>query len=76
MNIDALTMSALFEQLGLDHSPDAMKQFLRNHSPLPDNIALHKATFWNLSQATFLQQAITLDSEWCYLADELDLLLR
>ena len=76
MNTENFTMNTLFAQLGLDNSDSAIQHFLRTHSPLPENIVLHKANFWNSSQASFLQQAITEDSEWSNLVDHLDSLLR
>jgi len=69
-------MSALFSQLGLDNTDNAIQYFLRVHSPLPEHVILHKASVWNCSQALFLQQAISDDSEWSYLVDHLDSLLR
>ncbi len=76
MNTENFTLNALFAQLGLDNTDSAIQHFLRVHSPLPENVVLHKASFWNCSQAAFLQQAITEDSEWSYMVDHLDSLLR
>ena len=50
--------------------------FIEKHSPLPRNIALSEADFWNEAQAAFLTEAIEENSDWCELVDELDCLLR
>ena len=49
--------------------------FIEKHSPLPRNIALSEADFWNEAQAAFLTEAIEENSD-CELVDELDCLLR
>jgi len=76
MNTENFTMNTLFAQLGLDNTDSAIQYFIRVHSPLPESVVLHKASFWNCSQATFLQQSIAEDSEWSGVVDHLDSLLR
>lgn len=76
MNTDSLTMNTLFEQLGLESSDEAIEKFLNRYSHIPQNLPLHEVSIWNRSQAAFLRQAIAEDSEWSYLVDHLDTMLR
>lgn len=76
MNLVTLTMNSLFQQLGMAHSNSAISEFFKLHYPLPPDIPLPEAGIWNASQAEFLRQAISEDSEWSMLADQLDTSLR
>lgn len=67
---------ALFEQLGLDSTNEAIAAFIDKNRPVPDNLALHEAEFWSASQAAFLQEAIDEDADWAEVVDELNVLLR
>jgi len=62
----------LFEQLGLDHGPVAIDEFLREHAPLPPDLMLPDAPFWNPAQATFLRDALAADSDWAEVVDALN----
>lgn len=68
--------SDLFAQLGLDNSPEDIEAFLNKHSPLPDEVILAEASFWSPSQADFLRQAQTADSDWAEVVDALNVALR
>jgi len=68
--------SDLFAQLGLDNNPEEIEAFLDKHSPLPDGIILADATFWSPSQADFLRQAQTADSDWAEVVDALNVALQ
>lgn len=70
MNVENLTMNALFAQLGLDSTDVAVKDFARDHHPLHLTGPLHESTIWNKGQADFLKQAIAQDSNWCVLVDQ------
>ena len=70
------TINALFEQLGLEDSDDAIQMFIEQHKPLASEVALHEAAFWNASQADFLRQAIEEDADWAEVVDQLDAMLR
>jgi len=70
------TMQTLFCQLGLASDEEQINAFIEKHRPLPSNIALSEADFWNEAQAVFLAEAVAEDSDWCELVDELDCLLR
>lgn len=70
------SFSELFAQLGLDTDADAIEQFLSEHSPLDENIELADAPFWSSSQAQFLREALSSDSDWAEMVDALNLALR
>ncbi|MEQ6471169.1 DUF2789 family protein [Comamonas sp. wu1-DMT] len=46
----------LFAQLGLPNSPDAIAAFLNQHRPLPNDVLLADADFWDESQAQFIRE--------------------
>jgi hypothetical protein len=70
------SFSELFAQLGLDSDADAIESFLSEHSPLHENTELADAPFWNDSQAQFLREALSSDSDWAEIVDALNLALR
>ena len=70
------TMSDLFAQLGLPDADKEIDSFIHTHRPLPDNLSLDEASFWNDGQSQFIRDAITEDSDWAELVDQLDTRLR
>jgi hypothetical protein len=70
------SINALFDQLGLEDSNDAIQLFIEQHKPLPVSVALHEAAFWNASQADFLRRAIADDADWAEVVDHFDAMLR
>jgi hypothetical protein len=76
MDTSIRTLQTLFCQLGLADDQEQINAFIEMHRPLPSDIALSKAYFWNEAQAAFLIEAIEDDSDWCALVDKLDCLLR
>ena len=76
MDTSTHTLQTLFCQLGLADDEEQIAVFIRMHRPLPPNISLPEANFWNEAQVTFLTEAIEEDSDWCSLVDKLDCLLR
>lgn len=70
------TMSDLFAQLGLPDTDNEIDNFIHTHRPLPDNLTLEKASFWNNGQAQFIHEALYEDSDWSELVDQLDSRLR
>ncbi len=70
------SLAALFSQLGLDGTDQAIQKFMLENAPLSRGVELHKAAFWNYSQAAFLQQAKDEDADWVAIVDSLDLMLR
>jgi hypothetical protein len=67
---------SLFNQLGLNSTDDDIEKFIDRNKPLPDNVELHDANFWNTSQASFLKQGKDEDADWAVIVDQLDTLLR
>ena len=70
------SISSLFEQLGLGSSEKEMNAFIVANSPLPAEVKLHDADFWNTSQQTFLHQMKQEDADWAEIVDQLDAMLR
>ena len=69
-------LNSLFNQLGLDSTDTAIEDFINSNNPLPNNIELHNADFWNPSQASFLIQVKDQDADWAEIVDQLDTMLR
>ncbi|PMV17618.1 MULTISPECIES: DUF2789 domain-containing protein [unclassified Pseudomonas] len=65
------TLETLFEQLGLDSTPDAIDAFIVAH-PLPEGVKLIDAPFWSAQQASFLKEELRDDAEWAIAVDELN----
>lgn len=74
----APSMTLLFEQLGLDRSPEAIQAFIATHRFRAGGFdgPIQEAPFWTQSQAELLRQALADDSEWSGLVDRLDSGLR
>ena len=70
------TMSDLFAQLGLPDAVSEIDNFIHTHRPIPDELTLEKADFWNRGQAQFIHEALYEDSDWAELVDQLDSRLR
>ncbi|GIU52149.1 MULTISPECIES: DUF2789 domain-containing protein [Shewanella] len=75
MDTTSATLSHLFEQLGLDSSQSAIKQFLSQHT-ITGNTKIIDADFWNHAQKAFLEESLAEDAQWSELIDQLDVLLR
>lgn len=69
-------LDSLFDQLGLDSGEQAIQGFIKQHCPIPRDIELHEASFWNVSQAAFLEQALDEDADWAEVVDQLNIMLR
>ena len=72
MDTQPNNMQTLFEQLGLEGDDATIEAFIAEHYPLPDNMKLSEAPFWNPGQAAFLNEEIVEDAEWAPLVDELN----
>lgn len=72
MDTSTHTFSALFEQLGLASDRESIDQFIRTHQLFNDEIPLHTASYWNDAQSEFLREAISSDSDWAEVVDELN----
>jgi hypothetical protein len=66
----------LFAQLGLPCDAHSIAQFLQTHRPLPGDVALADAHFWNPAQATFLRESLQQDNGWAQQVDSLSEALR
>ena len=73
---DHTSLSSLFAQLGLANDKNSIEQFINTHRPLPCEIPLAKAPWWNKAQAEFLEHAINDDADWAIIVDKFDNLLR
>jgi hypothetical protein len=76
MELPIHNLGSLFKQLGLDNAKEAIEDFVSRNKPVPSDVELHEAEFWNASQASFLKEAIEKDSDWAEIVDELNVLLR
>lgn len=70
------TMSDLFAQLGLPDTDEGINDFIHTHRPIPEDLTLEKAPFWNNGQSQFIHEALYADSDWSELVDQLDSRLR
>jgi hypothetical protein len=68
--------ASLFKQLGLANTNEEIEDFINRNRPVPSNLLLHEAKFWNASQAYFLKEAIEQDADWAEIVDKLNVLLR
>lgn len=68
-------MPELFAQLGLENSNLAIARFIQFHYLSPQTL-ITGASFWTVSQQSFLEECLEQDSEWCALVDQLDSRLR
>lgn len=76
MDLSLHNLEGLFAQLGLDTTESGIENFIANNKGLSADTNLADASFWNPSQASFLSDAIRLDSDWCEIVDVLSTLLR
>lgn len=65
------TLETLFEQLGLDSSPEAIDAFIGANT-LDEHVKLIDAPFWTPQQAAFLKEELREDAEWAIPVDELN----
>lgn len=70
------TITLLFDQLGLNSTDAGINNFVSKNSPLPKDVELYKAKFWNPSQANCLKQMKDEDADWSDIVDQLDVMLR
>lgn len=72
MELPNKDMSTLFEQLGLPSDPQSIDDFIACHAPLPNEVRLADAPFWNDSQRALLRDEWIEDAEWAPIVDELN----
>ena len=67
----------LFDQLGLPSSPADIAGFINTHRPLPGDMLLVDAPFWNRGQSQFIREKKQGDElPWNILIDQLNTALR
>lgn len=75
MLLASQNLADLFSQLGLANDEISIKRFIHQHK-LTSGTLLYEASFWNNSQAEFIQEAIYQDADWAEIIDQLDCMLR
>lgn len=76
MNKPSHHFSELFAQLGLANDDRSIAQFLSNYTGRSQGVRLPDAPFWTRSQAAFLRESLSQDSDWTGLVDQLSKALR
>ena len=76
MELSNLTLTGLFQQLGLPSDHDSIEQFVAEHSPLPRTVLLSDASFWTPQQKALLKEELRKDADWAHAIDELNSLLH
>jgi len=71
MNMPSHHTSALFAQLGLPNDAHSIAQFLSAHTFMSQGVNLPDAPSWTSSQASFLLESLSQDSDWSNLVDQL-----
>lgn len=64
------TMTNLFDQLGLDSSPEGIQEFIRGHR-LEQGTLLVDAPFWTDAQRALFSQQWHADATWAIVVDQL-----
>ena len=70
MNMPTHHTSELF-QLGLPNDAWSIAQFVSTHASMAQGVRLPDAPFWTRSQAAFLRESLSQDSDWSGLVDQL-----
>lgn len=65
------TMNELFKQLGLEHTDEAIEDFIKTHQ-LDKNTSLKEASFLDDKQRAFIIEEWKLDAVWSLVIDELN----
>lgn len=76
MDTSTHTTETLFEQLGLPSDSESIERFVLEHRPIPADIRIYEAPFWNQSQARLLREGLAANSDWAEVIDDLDARLR
>ena len=76
MNKPSHHFSELFAQLGLPNDDRSIAQFLSNYTGRSQGVRLPDAPFWTRSQAAFLRESLSQDSDWSGPVDQLSKALR
>lgn len=70
------SFATLFQQLGLPSDSTSIDDFIGTHSPLAPATPLAEALFWSSGQAAFIREALSADSDWAEIVDQLNACLR
>ncbi|MFA7552800.1 MAG: DUF2789 domain-containing protein [Spongiibacteraceae bacterium] len=70
------SIAALFDQLGLESTDEAIAAFIQKNGPLPAGVELSHAAIWSPSQSVFLKKMIDDDADWAEVVDQLNARLR
>ena len=76
MDTTAHTFTTLFQQLGLPSDEQSIDEFIATHAPLAAATPLAEASFWSSGQAAFISEALSSDSDWAEIVDQLNACLR
>ena len=76
MNTPVHRFSELFAQLGMPNDTHSIAQFLSTHAAQAQDVRLPDAPFWTESQAAFLRESLSQDSDWSGLVDQLSKALQ
>jgi len=76
MDTTAHTFATLFQQLGLPSDSHSIDEFIATHTPLAPATRLADASFWSSGQAAFISEALSSDSDWAEIVDQLNVCLR
>jgi hypothetical protein len=71
MNTPTHDFAELFAQLGLPNDAHSIAVFLSAHAAKAQGVRLPDAPFWTTSQATFLRESLSQDSDWSDMVDQL-----
>ena len=70
------SFKTLFQQLGLASDSQSIESFIATHAPLDPAMRLADAPFWSNGQAAFINEALSSDSDWAEIVDQLNASLR
>lgn len=68
-------MTHLFQQLGLEATPQAIADFIYEHQ-LHKDFTLLDAPYWSEAQRQFLEEKSACDDEWSIVIDQLNEVLH
>ncbi len=71
MDTVEVRMTNLFQQLGLDASPQGIAEFIGKHQ-LPAETTLVDAPFWNAAQRQLLDEMMKANAKWAPVVDQLN----
>lgn len=76
MDTTTPSLEQLFAQLGLPNAPQEIRAFITQHRPLPGDVLLRDAPFWNAGQSALIREKLAADGDWSMVIDMLNVQLR